>query len=141
MGRQAFETRMVFREMFFCKSSPVFFSTLSAGIESMEGQEMGSPRHVHNRRQRTRKGPESECVQTPCRLGWHMQGEKDELTSCRGTVQSGWQKPPVRRRAARKGKWPPRGTGIRQAPPIPALQPTVFRWQSKGLRQGNRQGW
>ena len=24
-------------------------------------------------------------------FGWHMQGSKDELTSCRGTVQSAWQ--------------------------------------------------
>ena len=48
--------------------------------------------------------------------GWHTQGGKDELTSCRGTVQSAWQKPPVRRKGGRaglpkKGKWPPRGTG------------------------------
>ena len=43
-------------------------------------------------------------------------GVKDELTSCRGTVQSVWQKPPVKRKGGRsglprKGKWPPRGTG------------------------------
>ena len=41
--------------------------------------------------------------------GWHMQGEKGELTSCRGTVQSETQR--RKSRAARKGKWPPRGTG------------------------------
>ena len=29
---------------------------------------------------------------------WHTQGKKGELTSCRGTVQSAWQKPPVRRK-------------------------------------------
>ena len=28
-------------------------------------REMGSPRQVHNRRRRTRKGPEPACVQTP----------------------------------------------------------------------------
>ena len=28
------------------------------------------------------------------RWEWHTQGRKDELTSCRGTVQSAWQKPP-----------------------------------------------
>ena len=33
--------------------------------------------------------------------GWHMQGEKDELTSCRGTVLSAWHKPPVRRQGGR----------------------------------------
>ena len=34
---------------------------------------------------------------------WHMQGGKDELTSCRGTVQWAWQKPPVRRKGGRAG--------------------------------------
>ena len=33
--------------------------------------------------------------------GWHMQGRKDELTSCRGTVWSAWQKPPARRKGGR----------------------------------------
>ena len=39
-----------------------------------------------NRRRRTREGPEPACVQTPLVPGWHTQGGKDELTSCRGTV-------------------------------------------------------
>ena len=48
---------------------------------------------------------------------WHMQEVKDELTSCRGTVQSAWQKPSVSRKGGRaglpkKGKWPPRDTGM-----------------------------
>ena len=30
-----------------------------------------------------------------CCWGWHTQGRKDELTSCRGTVLSAWQKTPV----------------------------------------------
>ena len=64
---------------------------------------MGSPRHVTNRRRRTRKGPEPACVQTPFLRGWHTQGVKDELTSCRGTVKSAWQKPPVRREGGRAG--------------------------------------
>ena len=56
------------------------------------------------------------CAITFSRSGWHTQGVKDELTSCRGTVQSAWQKPPVSRKGGRaglpkKGKWPPRGTG------------------------------
>ena len=80
------------------------------------GQGMGSPKQVRNRRRRTREGPENACVQTPLQSGWHTQEEKDELTSCRGSVQSAWQKPPVRREGGRaglpkKGKWPPRGTG------------------------------
>ena len=50
-----------------------------------------------------------------CDLGSHTQGGKDESTSCRGTVQSVWQKPPVRRKGGRarlpkNGKWSPRGT-------------------------------
>ena len=56
------------------------------------------------------------CANTFYLWGWHTQEEKDELTSCRGTVQSGRQKPPVRFKGGRaglskKGKWPPRGTG------------------------------
>ena len=46
-----------------------------------------------------------------------MQEGKDELTSCRGTVQSGVAKTSSetqrrKSRAARKGKWPPRGAGM-----------------------------
>ena len=41
-GRQAFGTRMLYRETFFCKSSRVFYSTLSAGIESMEVSYVGT---------------------------------------------------------------------------------------------------
>ena len=66
-------------------------------------REMGTPRHVQNRRRRTREGPENACVQTPLVHGWHTQGEKDELTSSCGTVQSAWQKPPVRRKGGRAG--------------------------------------
>ena len=46
--------------------------------------------------------------------GWHTQGEKDELTSCRGLVGVAKTSSETQRRksrAARKGKWPPRGTG------------------------------
>ena len=35
----------------------------------MGGQGDGVPRHAHNRRRRTREGPELACVQTPCRWG------------------------------------------------------------------------
>ena len=64
---------------------------------------MGSPKHAHNRRRRTRKGPEPACVQTPNDSGRYMQGRKDELTSWRGTVKSTWQNPPVRRKGGRAG--------------------------------------
>ena len=48
--------------------------------------------------------------------GWHTQGEKDELTSCRGYRLVGVAIPPVSRKGGRtglpkKGKWSPRGTG------------------------------
>ena len=87
---------------------------------------MGSPRQVSNRRRRTRKGPEPACVQHPTRTGWHTQGGKDELTSCRGTVQSVWQKPPVRRKGGRAGL-PARENGRhvvrgRQSSPTPEVR-------------------
>ena len=65
---------------------------------------------------------------------WHTQGKKDELTSCRGTVQSAWQKPPVSRKGGGAGL-PARVSGRheergnRQAPPILEVRP------------GDRQGW
>ena len=43
--------------------------------EVIDGQGMGSPRHVLNRRRRTREGPEPACAQTPFDLEWHTQGE------------------------------------------------------------------
>ena len=64
---------------------------------------MGSPRLGLNRRRRAREGREPACVQTPLVHGWHTQGWKDELTSCRGTVLSAWQKPPVRRKGGSAG--------------------------------------
>ena len=45
-------------------------------------------------------------VRAPMSCGWHMQGGKGELTSCRCTVQSAWQKPPVKRKGGRIGLWP-----------------------------------
>ena len=72
-------------------SLPQLHDSFPDAGEAMNDFWWGSPRHVHNRRRRTRKGPEPACVQPPKLLGWHMQGRKDELTSCRGTVQSAWQ--------------------------------------------------
>ena len=63
-----------------------------------------------DRRRRTREGPELACVLSPNLLGWHMQERKDELTSCRGTVQSAWQILPVRRKGGRAGL-PARASG------------------------------
>ena len=66
-------------------------------------REVESPRQACNRRRRTREGPELACVQTPVLVGVAHAGRKDELTSCRGTVPSAWQKPPVRRKGGRAG--------------------------------------
>ena len=46
-----------------------------------------------------------------------MQGGKDELTSCRGTVWSAWQKPPVRRKGGRAGL-PARVSGRQSSPTL-----------------------
>ena len=65
---------------------------------------MGSPRHANYRRRRARKGPELACVRAPLeRGGGTCRGEKDEVTSCPGSFQSAWQKPPVRRKGGRAG--------------------------------------
>ena len=54
--------------------------------QAADGQAVGFPRHVSNRRRQTRQGPEPACVQTPFLSGVAHAGGKDELTSCRGTV-------------------------------------------------------
>ena len=77
---------------------------------------MGSPRHATNRRRRTRKGPEPACVRAPfglrggTRKGRRMNLHPAVVLSCRrGNTSSETQR--RKSRAARKGKWPPRGTG------------------------------
>ena len=90
--------------------------------------------------------PNLRVCEHPTRRGGTRRSEKGELTSSCKTVWSAWQKPPVSREGGRtglpkKGKWSPRGTGNRQAPPIPAQQPAVYRWAVRGTRQVNRQGW
>ena len=85
-----------------------------------------SPRHVRNRRRRTRKGPEPACVRARLLGGWHTQGVKGELTSCRGTVQSAWSGTSSETEG-RPGC--PHGCGRhvrgRQSSSIPAQQPAV----------------
>ena len=65
--------------------------------------------------------------------------EKDELTSCRGTVQSAWQKPPVRRKGGRAGL-PARVSGRhvlrgRQSSPIP-VQASRVSVAARGAPRG-----
>ena len=98
------------------------------------GQGDGVPKACQKQAAADSQGSRTCVCANTSPLGWHMQGRKDKLTSCRGTVQSAWQKPPVRRKGGRaglpkKGKWPPRGTGNRQSSPILEVRP------------GNRQGW
>ena len=94
---------------------------------------MGSPRHVHNRRRRTRKVSEPVCVQTTLLPGAHAgrEGPINDPAVYRqvGVAKTSSETHRKKSRAARKGKWPPRGTGNRQAPPILEVRP------------GNRQGW
>ena len=47
--------------------------------------------------------PNLRVCEHPLGFGVAHAEEKDELTSCRGTVQSAWQKPPVRRNGGRAG--------------------------------------
>ena len=75
------------------------------------GQEDGCVSEVGNR-----EGPDLRLCKHQLNLGGTRRGGKDELTSCRGTVQSAWQKTSSeshrrKNRAARKCKWSPRGTG------------------------------
>ena len=66
---------------------------------------MGSPRRVPNKRRRTRQSPEPACVQTTSSDGVAHARRKVELTFCP------WYRLVGVARAARKGKWSPRGTG------------------------------
>ena len=54
-------------------------------------REMVSPSLGRDRQRRAREGPELACVKILMVHGCHTQGEKDELTSFRGTVFSAWQ--------------------------------------------------
>ena len=88
---------------------------------------MGSPRHVHNRRRRTREGPEPACVLSPLSGVAHAGREGrinvppwyrrvGVVSTCSWTLRR-------EDRAARKGQWSPRGITY------------------PGMRPGNRQGW
>ena len=102
---------------------------------------MGSPRRASNRRRRTHEGPRTCVCANTLSVGWHTQGGKGELTSCRGTVLSAWQKPPVSHQGGRAGL-PSRVCGRvvpgRHSSPIPAQTSRVS--VAVRVRQGNRQG-
>ena len=101
-------------------------------------REMGSPKHVCNRRRRTREGPEPACVQTPFLSGVaHAGGEGriNVLPWCRpvGVAKR-------KNRAARKGKWSPRGTGNRQTSPILEVRPVTGKAGENGQHSGEMGG-
>ena len=89
--------------------------TLSSIMYTWDGQGDGVPKHVPNRRRPTRKGPEPACVQTPSGIrggtrreeGWINILPWYRLVGVAKTSSETQRKS----RAARKGKWPPRGTG------------------------------
>ena len=112
-------------------STAHFPHTANAGTD---GQVVGSPRHVCNIRRRTREGPEPACVRTPYVAGVaHAGGEGrinvlpwfrlvDVAKTSSETHKEGEPGCPKRvsgRHVVRR----------RQAPPVPAQQPAVFRWQ------------
>ena len=56
-----------------------------------DGQGDGVPKACHQQAAADSRGSRTCVCANTSSAGWHMQGEKDELTSCRGTVQSAWQ--------------------------------------------------
>ena len=105
---------------------------------------MGSSRHTLNRRRRT-EGPEPACLRTPSHFWeWHTKGRNGELTSCRGTVPSAWQYLQWVAKEGephcRKGKWSPRGTGNRQAPPILKCAQVTGKAGENGQHSGGMGG-
>ena len=78
-------------------------------------REMGSPRHVDNRRRRTREGPEPACVRLPCLLGGTLRGE-GRIGVLPWYSPVGVAIPPVSRKGGRTGL-PVRVRG-RQSSPI-----------------------
>ena len=101
--------------------------------QTQHGKERLASRQDHNRR-RAREGPEPVCVQTPFQSGvahagvegwinimpWYrLVGVAKNSSESRRRESWAAQKRVSGRHAARS----------RQAPPVPAQQPAVFRWQ------------
>ena len=97
-------------------------------------REMGSPRHVDNRRRRTREGPEPACVRAPFHLlGWHTQGGEGRINVLPwyrpvGVAKTSSETQRRKNQGARKGTWQPRGMGKPTGPTYPGSV-------------SNRQGW
>ena len=92
------------------------------------------------------------CVQTFFLLEWHMQGGEGRINALPwycpvGVAKTSSETQRRKNRAARKGKWSPRGTGNRQAPLILELRPgnrqrwwkrSTFRWDGRQPGQDRR---
>ena len=94
------------------------------------GQGVGSPRQEHNRRRRTREGPEPACVQTPFRHGVAHAGREGCINILPwyrlvGVAKTSSETQRRKSWAARKGKWPPRCTGKPTGPTYPGSAPRV----------------
>ena len=101
-------------------------------LMTADGQGDGSPRQVSNKRRRTREGPKPACVQTPLSPGWHTQGREGRIDVLPwyclvGVVSTSSETHRREERAARKGKWSPRRTGM-----------AVLTFL--GMRPGNKNG-
>ena len=108
-------------------------------------REMEPTRHVHNRRRRTRKGPEHACVQTPWSRVAHAgrEGRIDVLPWHRlvGVVKTSSETHRKKSPAARKGMWPPRSTANRQAPPILEVRPRLVKTVKFQVRWAGSSPW
>ena len=81
----------------------LFMSMFNDIFNAMDGQGDGVPKACQKQGAAGPRGSRTCVCANTFGGGWHMQVCKDELTSCRGTVQSAWQKPPVRRKGGRAG--------------------------------------
>ena len=115
-------------------------------VRELDGQEDGVPKACPKQAAADPRGFRTcVCANTFIPRGGTRGVVKGEVTSCRGTVWSAWQKPPVRRKGGRtglpkKGMWSPRGTEttvLTYPCPTASRVSVAVRW----LRQGNRQGW
>ena len=102
---------------------------------------MGSPRHVENRRRRTREGPGPACLRAPLCFegGTRRGGRMNELLPWYrvvGVAKTSSETQRRKSRATRKGKWPPRGTGD-DSPHLPRSAP---RGTGKAGENGQNSG-
>ena len=116
---EIYSKRLNAKEVIFPEQGEIIFPIADGRIKTPEGdgQEDGVPRQACNRRRRTREGPEPAGVQTTPLVSVvaHAKGEGriDVLPWYRlvGVAKTSSETQRRKSRAARKGKWPPRGTG------------------------------